>query len=81
MRGARTRDALAVGRLVAMFQVLPVTTAVAQLGGTYRHTYGQSHGSGLVDSLIGATAELHDCRLATNNGRLFPMVIDVVKPY
>ncbi len=79
--GARTGDALTIGRLLGMFRVIDVSSVVAQLGGAYRQQYGPSHGCSLIDCLIGATAELHDCRLATPNGRHFPMLSEVVKPY
>ena len=61
--------------------VLPITEDVARQGGLYRRDYRQSHGSGLEDCLIGATANHYDLTLKTLNTRHFPMVNKVVSPY
>ncbi len=49
-------------------------------GGLYRRDYGPSHGVGLADALIAATAELHQAKFVTLNARHFPMV-EVEVPY
>lgn len=56
------------------FSALPVTETVARLGGLYRRDYRQSHGTGLADALIAATAEENRATLVTFNQRHFPMV-------
>ena len=56
------------------FSALPVTGTVARLGGLYRRDYRQSHGTGLADALIVATAEENGATLVTFNQRHFPMV-------
>jgi predicted nucleic acid-binding protein len=43
--------------------------------------YGKSHGVGLVDALIAATAKLHGYRLVTLNKKHFPMLDNVLIPY
>ncbi|MFZ3115096.1 MAG: PIN domain-containing protein [Syntrophales bacterium] len=48
--------------------------------GLYRRQYGPSHGVGLADALIAATAEANDAKVATLNKTHFPM-IEVVVPY
>lgn len=62
------------------FSVLPVTEKVARLGGLYRRNYRQSHGTGLADALIAATAEESGATLVTFNQRHFPMV-EIQVPY
>jgi predicted nucleic acid-binding protein len=62
------------------FAVLPVTEKVARLGGLYRRDYKSSHGTGLADALIAATAEENGADLVTFNRRHFPM-IGVTVPY
>ncbi len=79
--GSRDDEALPVGRLIGLFTVLPVTSAIGQLGGAYRREFGARSGAGLIDCLIAATAQLHDLRLATSNVRHFPMLDDVLRPY
>ena len=62
------------------FAVLPVTERVARLGGLYRRDFRPSHGTGLADALIAATAEENGAHLVTFNRRHFPM-IEVTVPY
>lgn len=62
------------------FSALPVTEGVAHLGGLYRRDYRQSHGTGLADALIAATAEENGATLVTFNQRHFPMV-EIRVPY
>ncbi len=63
------------------FTVLPVTEKVARTGGLYRREYRQSHGTGLADALIAATADELGLNLVTFNHRHFPMVSRVLAPY
>ena len=60
---------------------LNVDAAIARRGGSLRRTFRQSHGTGLLDALIAATAEAHGARLVTRNLRHFPMLDDVLVPY
>jgi len=70
----------AVEQFLALLEIIPVDSSIAQKGGLYRRDYGPSHGVGLADALIAATAELHQARLVTLNARHFPMV-EVEVPY
>ena len=62
------------------FTVLPVTQKVARLGGLYRREYRTSHGTGIADALIAATAEDSGASLVSFNRRRFPMV-EITVPY
>ncbi|MFN5219653.1 MAG: hypothetical protein ACK5FE_01870 [Cyanobacteriota bacterium] len=42
---------------------------------------GPSHGTGLADALIAASAEAAGATLVTLNRRHFPMLADVLVPY
>jgi len=64
-----------------VFVVLPVTERVARRGGLYRRDFRPSHGSGLADALIAATAEENGASLVTFNRRHFPMISSVTVPY
>ena len=57
------------------------TQEVGKAGGLFRRNYGSTHGRGLVDALIGATAQLYRATLVTFNGRHYPMISDVQVPY
>lgn len=63
------------------FTALPVTEKGARLGGLYRRDYRPSHGTGLADALIAATAEENGFDLVTFNRRRFPMLSEVTVPY
>jgi predicted nucleic acid-binding protein len=63
------------------FAVLPVTEKVARLGGLYRRNFRPSHGTGLADALIAATAEENGADLVTFKRRHFPMVSRLTAPY
>ena len=78
-RGSEEERALE--KFLLAFEVLPVTTEVARLGGALRRDYMASHGTGLADALIAATARLHHAALVTFNIRHFPMLADIRAPY
>lgn len=66
---------------VAAFNVLPLTRHAAMCGGLWRRQYGPSHGTGLADALIAASAQTADATLVTLNKRHFPMLERVLVPY
>ncbi|MBA4146849.1 MAG: hypothetical protein H0X66_01955 [Verrucomicrobia bacterium] len=43
--------------------------------------YGRSHGVGLPDAFLAATALAHNLQLATLNQKHFPMLNNIVVPY
>ena len=63
-----------------VFETVPVDHEIARKGGLYRRDFGPSHGLGLGDALIAASAEGKEARLVTLNARHFPMLEPVV-PY
>jgi len=63
-----------LSQFLLAFEVLPVTAEVGQVGGLFRRDYGPSHGTGLADALIGATAQIHGATLVTFNSRHYPML-------
>lgn len=71
----------ALDALVRAFQVLPLDAEIAEAGGLLRRDFGPSHGTGLVDALIAATALRSGTRLVTLNRRHFPMLRNVLVPY
>ncbi len=63
------------------FELVPVSPEIARQGGRYRREYRPSHGTGLADALIAATASARDAPLTTFNTKHFPMLEDVRVPY
>ncbi|PSB31873.1 type II toxin-antitoxin system VapC family toxin [Stenomitos frigidus] len=66
---------------VSAFEIIPTTKEIALKGGLYRRDYGKSHGTGLADALIAATAELAQATFVTMNRKHFPMLPTVITPY
>ncbi len=64
----------ALSQLIATLQVLEVTAEIAVHGGLLRRDWGRSHGVGLNDALIAATALSHATSLATLNLKHYPML-------
>lgn len=62
----------ALDKLLSTLDVLDVNVAVATSGGLLRRDFGRSHGVGLNDALIAATAEEYDLQLYTLNIKNYP---------
>jgi predicted nucleic acid-binding protein len=75
------QDEAFLRELVARHEVFPVDFEIASLGGQYVRQYGKTHGTGVVDALLAATAQLRGCRFVTHNVRHFPMLRDVMVPH
>lgn len=73
----------ALDAMLSTFRVLPLDADIAAQGGLLRRDYGKSHGVGLNDALIGATALAHGVPLATLNVKHYPMLLagQLVQPY
>ena len=78
-REGADRDALT--RLEALFDPITVDRDIAVQAGLFRRDYGRSHGTGLVDAVIAASALATQSRLVTCNRRHFPMLLNVIVPY
>jgi predicted nucleic acid-binding protein len=58
---------------VSLFRVVPLNAEIAKIGGLYRRDYGKSHGVGLADAILAATAESEGAELKTLNVKHYPM--------
>lgn len=63
-----------LGNFISMFRVVPVTTEIARAGGLYKHSYSKSHGVGLADAILAATAKAEAAELRTLNVKHYPML-------
>lgn len=79
VREGHERDQL--DRFVAVFEVSPLDLDIAVKGGLFHREYAKSHGVGLSDALIAATAEIRQATLVTLNKKHFPMLTKVIVPY
>jgi predicted nucleic acid-binding protein len=59
---------------VSLFPVVPVDTEIGKAGGLYRRDYGKSHGVGLADAILAATAVAKNAELKTLNTKHYPML-------
>ncbi len=67
-------------QFIRAFEIVPIDSDIAKQGGLYRRGFGPSHGVGLADALIAASAEAREAKVVTLNERHFPM-LDVLVPY
>ena len=64
----------ALQRFVSLFRVVPVDEEIGIAGGLYKRDYGKSHGVGLADAILAATAEFENAELKTLNIKHYPMI-------
>ena len=72
VKGAAEQAAL--DAFVSLFRVIPVTQELARAGGLLKRDYGKSHGVGLADALVAASAQAENASLLTLNIRHYPML-------
>lgn len=75
------RELVILDDLVKAFRVVPVTPAIAKAAGLYSSRFRRSHGIGLSDALIAATAHAENAQLLTLNVKHFPMFEGLKPPY
>lgn len=61
--------------------VVPVSAAVAKAAGLYRKQYLKSHGIGLADAVMAATARQEGAALITLNVKHYPMMAGLKAAY
>lgn len=63
-----------LNNFIALFRVVPIDSGIAKAGGLYKRDYGRSHGVGLADALLAATADAENAQLKTLNVKHYPMM-------
>jgi predicted nucleic acid-binding protein len=58
---------------ISLFRVVPLTAEIAKNGGLYKRDFGKSHGVGLADAILAATADKEQAELKTLNVKHYPM--------
>jgi predicted nucleic acid-binding protein len=70
-----------IAALPELLHVRDVDLEIARLAGHHCLRYRASHGVGIPDAMIAATARIHGLRLVTRNVHHFPMLDDLLVPY
>jgi predicted nucleic acid-binding protein len=71
----------ALENVVSLLPVIPITAEIAKAGGLYKRDYAKSHGVGLADALLAATAEAENANLKTLNIKHYPMIKGLTPAY
>jgi predicted nucleic acid-binding protein len=74
-------EQIALDNFVSLFYVVPVSAEIAKAGGLYKRDYGKSHGVGLADAILAATAEAENAKLKTLNRKHYPMLKGLMPAY
>ncbi|MHC4565161.1 MAG: PIN domain-containing protein [Planctomycetota bacterium] len=64
----------ALENFISLFRIVPVNAEIARAGGLYKRDYVKSHGIGLADAILAATAEAENAELKTLNTKHYPML-------
>jgi predicted nucleic acid-binding protein len=59
---------------VSLFPVIAVGSEIAKTAGLYKRDYSKSHGVGLADTILAATAVTENAELKTLNTKHYPMM-------
>jgi hypothetical protein len=68
-------------RFISLFRVIPVDSEIAKTGGLYKRDFSKSHGVGLADAILAATAESENAELVTLNTKHYPMIPGLLPAY
>jgi len=71
----------ALDRFISLFRVIPVGAEIARAAGLYKRDYGKSHGVGLADAVLAATAEAENAELKPLNIKHYPMIKNLSPAY
>jgi predicted nucleic acid-binding protein len=69
-----THELSVLDNFVSLFRVVPIDSEIAKAGGLYKRDFGKSHGVGLADAILAATAEKENAQLKTLNVEHYPMI-------
>ena len=67
--------------LTEAFPIHTISTQIARTGGLLKKEYSKSHGIGLADALIAATATCHNLEIKSLNVKHYPMFNQLEPPY
>ena len=79
--GAREKEIPDLDEFLLAFEIIAVDKQISKVGGMIRNKYNKSHGVGLSDAIIAATAVATQSYLVTLNKKHFPMLKKIIIPY
>lgn len=80
--GVKGDDELSVlNNFISFFRIVPIDAEIAKAGGLYKRDFGKSHGLGLADALLAATADKENAEILTLNVKHYPMINDLKPAY
>lgn len=80
--GVRGDQELAtLDKLLSVFRMVPVSSQIAKMGGIFKRDYAKSHGVGLADAIIAATAMVENAGISTLNVKHYPMIENLKPAY
>ena len=79
VKGAKEKTI--IDHFISLFRVIPITLEIAISGGLYKSKYAKSHGIGLADAIIAATADAENAELVTLNVKHYPMFKELKQAY
>ncbi len=66
-------EMIVLDNFISLFHVVPLNLEIAKIGGLYKRDFGKSHGVGLADAILAATAKVAQAELKTLNVKHYPM--------
>ena len=66
---------------ITVFKSIHINENIAKQAGKFRSKYRKTHGTGLADALIAASAQSVKATLVTLNSKHFPMLENIIIPY
>ncbi|MFN2267489.1 MAG: type II toxin-antitoxin system VapC family toxin [Desulfonatronovibrio sp.] len=80
--GVKGNNELSVlNNFVSLFRIVPIDADIAKAGGLYKRDFGKSHGVGLADAILAATAKIKNAKLKTLNVKHYPMISGLKPAY
>lgn len=74
-------DLQRLDQVLSLFPVIAVTATLARTASLYKRDYYRSHGTGLADAIMAATAEAEQAELKTLKVKHYPMLRGLKPPY
>jgi predicted nucleic acid-binding protein len=69
-----TNELSVLNNFVSLFRIVSIDSDIAKAGGLYKRDFGKSHGVGLADAILAATADKENAELKTLNVKHYPMI-------
>jgi predicted nucleic acid-binding protein len=67
------REQTALDSFLSIFRIVPPDLEIAKAAGLYKRDYTKSHGVGLADAILAATANAENAEFKTLNTKHYPM--------